>query len=117
MSNGPDPPPAPAAPASAGGRSSKTLGLAALGVVLIAGAGVGGYFIGDSSADAAGAKRDGINKGRAQVLAEYLPGAKGYQAIYQSGQRAGNAAGQRSGEALGVKRGERVGLEQGKAAG
>ncbi|MDX6643198.1 MAG: hypothetical protein QOD76_1160 [Solirubrobacteraceae bacterium] len=117
MPDGPDRPAEPATPDSSGKRSSsRTLGLV-LGAVLIAAAGVGGYFLGDSAADASGAKKEGIAKGRAQALAQYKPGAAGYQAIYQTGQGVGQAAGQRTGEALGVRRGERVGLEQGKATG
>src|SRR2546422_7386941 len=111
MPDGPDRPAQPATMSSAGGGSAKKAGLALLGLVLVAGAGVGGYFIGDSAADASGAKRDGLKQGRAQVLAQYKPGAHGYQAIYQAGQGAGQAAGQRTGEALGVRRGEKVGLD------
>jgi hypothetical protein len=117
MPDGPDRPAEPATPGGTGKRSSsRTLGIV-LGAVLVAAAGVGGYFLGDSAADASGAKKEGITKGRAQVLEQYKPGAAGYQAIYQAGQGAGQVAGQRTGEALGVRRGEKVGLEQGKAAG
>jgi hypothetical protein len=118
MPDGPDRPAEPATPDSPGARSSfKTLGMVLGAVLLVAAAGVGGYLLGHSAADASGAKRDGIAKGRAQVREQYKPAAAGYQAIYQAGQRVGRAAGQRVGEAFGVRRGQKVGLEQGRAAG
>jgi hypothetical protein len=117
MPDGPDRPAEPATPDSRGARSSfRTLGVL-LGAVLVAAAGVGGYLLGHSAADASGAKKEGVAKGRAQVLEQYKPGGAGYQAIYRAGQGAGQVTGQRTGEALGVRRGEKVGLEQGKASG
>src|SRR3979409_1038213 len=104
MPDGPDRPAEPATPDSPGARSwPKTLGLVLGAVVLVAAAGVGGYLVGHSAADASGAKREGIAKGRAQIRDQYKPAAAGYQAIYQAGQRVGRAAGQRAGEALGVR--------------
>lgn len=117
MANGTDQPTAPPPAAGPPGRSRSTAGLAALAIVLIAAAGVGGYFIGDSAADASGAKKEGLAKGRSEVRAQYRPGTPGYQSIYQAGQSAGRTTGLRTGEQLGVRQGERVGLEQGTKTG
>ncbi len=86
-------------------------------VVLIAGAGVAGYFIGDSAADASKAKKDGRAEGEAAVRAQYRSGAPGYRAIFDAGRAAGATAGRRTGLALGVKQGAAAGFERGHAAG
>jgi hypothetical protein len=117
MANGTDQPTGAAPAGAPPARSRPTAGLAALAIVLIVGAGVGGYFIGHSAADASGAKKEGLAKGRSEVRAQYRPGAPGYQSIYQAGQSAGRTTGMRTGEQLGVRQGERVGLEQGKQQG
>ena len=124
MANGTDvPPPQPAAtpptPAQPGDASGggKRAGLVALVVVLIAGAGVAGYFIGDSAADASKAKKDGRAAGEAAVRAQYLPGTPGYSAIFDAGRAAGSAAGRRTGVALGVKQGTAAGFEHGHSTG
>ncbi len=108
------PPPAGAAPAGSGGRKA---GLIALVVVLIAGAGVAGYFIGDSAADASKAKKEGRAAGEAAVRAQYRPGAPAYATIFRAGQAAGNRSGERAGVRLGAKQGQAVGFQHGQATG
>jgi hypothetical protein len=106
----------PAASGSSGGGGMKA-GLIALAVVLIAGAGVAGYFIGDSAADASKAKKDGRAAGEAAVRAQYQPGTSAYVAIYGAGQASGNRSGQRIGVRLGVKQGQAAGFEHGQTTG
>ena len=121
MANGTDtPPPEPAAaapPIGAGGGGGRKAGLIALVVVLIAGAGVAGYFIGDSAADASKAKKDGRAEGEAAVGAQYRPGASGYEAIFRAGQAAGTRSGVQTGVRLGVKQGQAAGFERGRSSG
>ncbi len=122
MANGTEtPPPEPAAtppPAGAGaGGGGRKAGLIALVVVLIAGAGVAGYFIGDSAADASKAKKEGRAEGEAAVRAQYRPGAPGYEAIFRAGQAAGTRSGVQAGVRLGAKQGQAAGFERGKSAG
>ena len=108
------PAPAGAAPAGSGGRKA---GLIALVVVLIAGAGVAGYFIGDSAADASKAKKEGRAAGEAAVRAQYRPGAPAYATIFRAGQAAGNRSGEQAGVRLGAKQGQAVGFQHGQATG
>jgi hypothetical protein len=119
MANGTETPAAatPPPPAGSPGGGGRKAGLVALVVVLIAGAGVAGYFIGDSAADASKAKKDGRAEGEAAVRAQYRSGAPGYDAIFRAGQAAGNRTGVQVGVRLGVKQGQAVGFERGQSAG
>ena len=110
------PPPA-GAPTGAGGGGGRTAALVVLAVVLIAGAGVSGYFIGKGAADASGAKKKGFAEGAASVRAQYRPGAPGYALIFAAGRASGSQSGRRTGLALGVKQGQAAGFERGHAAG
>jgi hypothetical protein len=116
MADGTEPPPPAATPPPPGGGGRKA-GLIALAVVLIVGAGVAGYFIGDSAADASKAKKEGRAAGEAAVRAQYRPGAPGYVAIFGAGQAAGNRSGERAGVRLGAKQGQATGFERGRTAG
>src|SRR5262245_8903907 len=69
------------------------------GAFLLAGAGIGGWIIGSSQADASGAE------------------ARGYEQGQESGQKAGFAAGRRAGLAQGRTAGIKVGKTQGRKAG
>ena len=115
------PPPQPAVtPPPSGDRSGgggRRAGLVALVVVLVAGAGVAGYFIGDGAADASKAKKDGRAAGAAAVQAQYRPGAPAYAAIFRAGQAAGTRTGERAGVSLGAKQGQAAGFERGQTAG
>jgi hypothetical protein len=114
------PPPQPsAAPPSAEGGDGRArqAWLIALAVALIAGAGVAGYFIGDSAADASKAKKDGRAAGEAAVQAQYRPGTPAYLAIFRAGQAAGTRTGERAGVRLGAKQGQAAGFERGQTAG
>jgi hypothetical protein len=122
MANGTDtPPPQPTAtpppPGDTGGGGGRKAGLIALVVVLIAGAGVAGYFIGDSAADASKAKTEGRAAGEAAARAPYRPGAPGYVAIFRAGQASGTRTGHLAGVRLGAKQGQAAGFERGKSTG
>ena len=112
--------PQPAAtppPSGAGGSTGKRVGLVVLALVLLAGAGVVGYLIGDSAADASGAKKEGRQQGETVVRAQYRPGTAAYNAIFDLGRAEGSRSGQRAGLALGVKQGQSAGFERGHTSG
>jgi len=121
MASGTDTPPpgtpATAPPAAGRDGSGRKAGLIALAVLLIVGAGVAGYFIGDSAADASKAKKDGRAEGEATVRAQYRPGTPGYEAIFRAGQVAGSRSGERAGLRLGAKQGQAAGFERGRTSG
>ena len=122
MANGTDtPPPAPpTSPTPRGdgdGGSGRTIGLVVLALVLIAGVGVAGYFIGNSAADASQAKRDGRAEGEATVRAQFRPGAPGYARSSPPAARRAPQAGRQTGLRLGVRQGQAAGFERGHAAG
>src|SRR5256714_8000588 len=112
--------PQPAAtppPWGAGGSTGKGAGLVVLALVLLAGAGVVGYLIGDSAADASGAKKEGRQQGETVVRAQYRPGTAAYNAIFDLGHAAGSRSGRQAGLALGVKQGQSAGFERGHTSG
>ncbi len=81
---------------------------AAVGAVLLIGAaGVGGWMLGASSADASGAESRGVEAGRVE----------GQRAGYAEGQADGRRAGKREGLAQGEKKGRAAGLTAGRAQG
>jgi hypothetical protein len=110
MSNGGDVP--AGAPPRAGGGGSRAA-LVVLGLLVLAGVGVGGYLIGRSSADTKKAKAEGRRAGEAL----YAKGTPRYQAIYRAGFAAGQAAGTKTGVRQGAELGRKVGLEQGQRIG
>jgi hypothetical protein len=85
----------------------------AVALLLAVVAGVAGYFIGHSAADAKGAEDKGVSKGEA----EYAQGTPGYKRIYQAGLAAGAAKGAKAGRRVGAEQGRKVGLEQGEKIG
>jgi hypothetical protein len=115
---GSTPPPAPEpAAGKSGGGGGRTAALVGLGVILLVGGGVAGYFIGKSEADASGAKKKGVAEGAARVSALYRPGAPGYERIYDAGRAAGSKSGTATGLRLGKKQGQVVGFQAGRVSG
>jgi hypothetical protein len=90
---------------------------ALIGLIVIAAIAVGFYFIGKSAADASGAEQKGYDEGREEALANFEPGAGGYERIYHVGYREGREAGRRQGIRVGTRRGEREGQATGEAEG
>lgn len=84
---------------------------------LLAAAGVGGYFVGKSAADASQAEKRGEARGRAAEAALYAPGQARYQAIYQKGFAAGERTGRQAGVRAGAEKGAKVGFEKGQQVG
>jgi hypothetical protein len=110
MSNGsPDASPQPR-------RSNRPLVVFAV-LLGLAGAGVGGYFVGKSAADASKAEKRGEASGRAAEAALYAPGRPRYQAIYNKGFVAGQRAGRQVGVRVGAEQGTKVGFERGEKVG
>jgi len=99
------------APVPPDGSSGRRV-LIAIAVVAAVVAGVTGYLIGRSAADAPGAGERGFERGQATALRQFAPGRPRYDAIYQRGYRSGRTAGLRAG----VRQGEREGPEQGRQA-
>jgi hypothetical protein len=114
MSNGPEVPPGPP---STKGSSNRAVGYGALALLAIAGAAVGFYFIGRSSADTGAARREGRQQGEAL----YAKGTPRYQRIYNTGYQAGQIAGLRAGRAQGRRQGAesgtKLGLDKGRQIG
>jgi hypothetical protein len=59
----------------------------------------------------------GYARGAATTAREFAPGTPRYQAIYNSGFRAGRTAGVKVGERAGAEKGAKVGLERGTSVG
>jgi protein kinase-like protein len=93
--------------------------LVIVALVLIAGAGVIGWIVGNSSADVSGAEQRGFLAGQQEGRDEgYSTGfTRGRQQGVAAGRKAGLAQGRREGRASGLTTGRRQGLEQGRAAG
>jgi hypothetical protein len=112
MSNGAEGP--AAEPGS--GRSRAWL-YVVLALLAVAGAAVGFYFIGRSSADASGAKAEGKRAGEAL----YAKNTPRYRAIVQAGFAAGRkegiGTGRLQGRRQGAEVGRRIGLDKGKKIG
>jgi serine/threonine-protein kinase len=88
---------------------------AVAGVLLLIGAGVGGWLLGTSSADASGAEARGFQEGASQGQQSGFTDGRAQGRV--EGRRAGKAEGLRQGRAEGRKAGRAQGLEQGRAAG
>jgi hypothetical protein len=118
MTNGAEVPPAtPAPPGPPGSDRSRAWLYVVLALLAVAGAAVGFYFIGRSSADAAGAKAEGKREGAAL----YAKNSPRYRAIYQAGFAAGRkegfSSGKLEGRLQGAEKGRKLGLEKGKQIG
>lgn len=102
-------------------RSSNRPALIAAAVLGVAVVAVAFYFIGRTTANAAGAERRGYERGLATANRELRAGNPRYDRIYNSGFRAGHAAGRaaglRAGKAEGAEKGEKLGLEKGEKIG
>lgn len=107
-------PPAGQTGDSGDGWSAQKTWLAVGAVVLIAGAGVAGYFIGDSAADADGARQEGERAGLEQGKKEGLE--EGRKAGVRTGFREGRRAGLERGEKVGEVKGDREGIASGASA-
>jgi hypothetical protein len=118
MSNGAEVPPAtPGPPPAPGSGRSRTWLYVVLALLAVAGAAVGFYFIGRSSADTSGAKAEGKREGAAL----YAQNSPRYRAIYQAGFAAGRkegfSSGRLEGRRQGAETGRKLGLDKGKAIG
>jgi hypothetical protein len=112
MTNGAD---APAAEPGTG--RSRTWLYVVLALLAVAGAAVGFYFIGRSSADASGAKAEGRREGAA-LYAKNSPRYRAiYQAAFAAGRKEGFSNGRLEGRRQGAESGRKLGLEKGKAIG
>ena len=80
---------------------------AVAGALLLIGAGVGGWLIGTSSADASGAKARGFQEGASQ----------GQQSGFTDGRAQGRVEGRKAGKAEGLRQGRTEGRVAGKAQG
>jgi hypothetical protein len=118
MSNGAEVPPAtPTPPGPAESGRSRAWLYVVLALFAVAGAAVGFYFIGRSSADASGAKAEGKREGAAL----YAKNSPRYRAIYQAGFTAGRkegfSSGRLAGRRQGAEQGRKLGLDKGKQIG
>ena len=126
----------PAAPNPAGDRPTQAFGDAARrramalgrdvavvaavgGAFLLAGAGVGGWIIGSSQADASGAEARGYEQGQeAGQKAGFAAGKReGVEQGRAAGMKAGKAEGRKTGFAAGRAKGEEEGREAGYSSG
>jgi hypothetical protein len=117
MTDGTDVPPAAPTPPGPGRGSRRPAVLAVLALLAIAGAAVGFYFVGRSSADTAGARAEGRRQGEAR----FAPGTARYRQIYTRGFDAGRTAGVREGRVegrrQGAEAGRKLGLDKGRQIG
>lgn len=100
-----------AAPSNGGRRRLAVL--AALAGLLVAGAGVSGYFYGQSTRDEDAARDRGYDSGVFVTKAEYTPGSDRYQRIYDKGYALGKSSGKAAGLAEGKIAGREAGYESG----
>jgi hypothetical protein len=115
MTNGAEVP--PATPAPPGARRSRTWLYVVLALLAVAGAAVGFYFVGRSSADASGAKAEGKREGAA-LYAKNSPRYRAiYQAAFAAGRKEGFSSGRLEGRRQGAETGRKLGLDKGKAIG
>ena len=88
---------------------------AVAGAMLLAGAGLGGWIIGSSQADASGAEARGYAQG--EETGEKAGFAAGKREGLEQGRAAGLKIGTAKGRKAGLKEGTEKGEEQGRAAG
>jgi hypothetical protein len=119
MTNGAEVPPATPAPPGAGADADRSRAwlYVLLAVLAVAGAAVGFYFVGRSSADTAGARAKGKREGEA-LYAKNSPRYRAiYQAAFAAGRKEGIGTGRLQGRRQGAETGRKLGLDQGKAIG